>query len=529
MNTFIAFFVAAMSVSLLLTPMVRRICERYSFLDLPQERRRLHLKAVPRLGGVAIFATVACVLSALPFVDNLLTQTLKRNSWQILALAIPATLVFLLGVYDDLRGSKARLKFVVQGIAAALFYALGGRIVAISVLFVGSVQLPPWLSFSLTMFWIIAITNAFNLIDGMDGLAAGSALFGSLVILVVSLVLGNMLVSIIALVLSGALIGFLRYNFNPASIFMGDSGSLFIGFLLAALSVLGTQKASTAIAVAIPILAFALPIVDTGLAICRRFVSRRPLFQADNEHIHHMLLARGWSQRRVAALLYCVCALFGLLALIVVSDAERTTGLVLFVVAMAVLLGIGRLQYHEVDEVKASIRRNVAERHLRAANHIRIRRASRSLAKATSLSELFNAVSDMLELSEFVYAKVQLGHCDDALRNQHALAREHKVGALRTADLRKGLISWSWERGDIGEYDVIGSRHFWSLRLPLSTGQTEWGYINLYRELESDPILLDISYLCNLFQREMAQAAERVLGADLEQKGLQFVRASDSV
>jgi membrane associated rhomboid family serine protease len=145
----------------------------------------------------------------------------------------------------------------------------------------------------------VGIANAFNLIDGMDGLASGAALFSSLVILIISISQGQPLMTVVALVLCGALAGFLRYNFNPASIFLGDSGALFVGFTLAALSVLSAQKATTTVAIVIPILAFGFPVVDTAMTMGRRLISRHPIFQGDNEHIHHMLLARGWSQRRV--------------------------------------------------------------------------------------------------------------------------------------------------------------------------------------------------------------------------------------
>lgn len=518
-NTYLALFIIAMCVSLALTPVIRRISERYGWLDEPRDERRVHRKAVPRTGGVAVFAGLVVALATLPFIDNPAMQTLRGNGPQLPAVLVPAALVFLFGVYDDLRGTDARLKFIALGLAGALFYAMGGRIGALSVPFVGYIEFHPVLGFALTVFWVVGITNAFNLIDGVDGLAAGAALFASFVILVVSLMLGHPLVTIIAVALCGALIGFLRYNFNPASIFLGDSGSLLIGFTLAALSVRGTQKASTAVAIAIPLTAFGVPLVDTCFTMARRFISGRPLFQGDREHIHHMLLARGWSQRHVALVLYGVCALFGMLALLFVSDTGRATGLMLIITGAAVVLAVGRLRYHEVDELGASVRRNLSERRLRLANNIRVRRASRDMSEAINLSQLFKAVREMLELSEFAYATVQLGRGGDAAHNERVLARERGTRPLRGAEVRGGLICWSWERGDVEASEITGSSRFWTLRLPLSTKHAGWGYISLYRELESDALLLDINYLCDLFQREMAQAAERVLGAGEQEAG----------
>jgi len=295
----------------------------------------VHQRAVPRLGGLAIFLSVLIALSVLGLVNNLLTQALRPDRKEILVFLVCGFLVLLLGIYDDLRGANAMVKFAGLAAVTVLFYALGGRIEHLSIPFMGSVSLHPVVGFLVTMVWVVGIANAFNLIDGVDGLATGSALFSSLVLLTVSLLQGKAMVAVCALVLTGALAGFLRYNFNPASIFLGDSGSLFVGFSLAALSILGSQKAPTAVAVAIPILAFGLPVVDTGVAIARRFVSGKPIFQGDREHIHHMLLRRGWSQRRVALVLYCVSAVFGLLAMLFVNSGSSLTAVVLFVVGVA--------------------------------------------------------------------------------------------------------------------------------------------------------------------------------------------------
>jgi UDP-GlcNAc:undecaprenyl-phosphate GlcNAc-1-phosphate transferase len=512
MNTYLLLFIMASLGSLVLTPLVRRTCERYGWLDEPGDDRRVHERPVPRLGGVAIFGAMLIALSVLPFINNLLTQALSARRSQLLAVIVPAACALLFGLYDDFRGTNARFKFIAQALAGILFYVMGGRVEALSVPLVGTVALPAVIGCALTVLWTIAITNAFNLIDGIDGLATGTALFAALVLLAVSLMLGHPVVTVMAVVLCGALIGFLPYNFNPASIFLGDSGSLCIGFTLAALSVQGAQKASTAVAVAIPIIAFGLPVLDTGFSIVRRFISGRPLFDGDREHIHHKLLERGWSQRRVVLVLYALCAVFGLAALFFVNDAGmRTTGLVLFVVGAAVLLVVGSLRYHEVDEFKASVRRGFGDRRLRVANNVRVRRTSRLMSKAKSLCEIFAAVQELLELGEFVYATVQLGCSDDAARNEQILAREKTTPLMKRAALKGGLISWTWERGDVEEDEIVGSGYFWTLRLPLSTEGGGWGQLTLYRGFGDADLLLDINYLCDLFQREMSQAVERVM------------------
>jgi UDP-GlcNAc:undecaprenyl-phosphate/decaprenyl-phosphate GlcNAc-1-phosphate transferase len=512
MNTYLALFVIALSSSLFLTPVVRRMAQRLGWLDVPQDDRRLHVTPIPRVGGIAIFLSVAVALGSLPFLDNLVTQGLRARSAPIAAVFISSTIVFLFGVFDDLVGASARWKFLVQGIAGTVLYALGGKVGAISIPFAGSVELPAILSFGITIVWVVGISNAYNLIDGMDGLAAGASLFAALVMLGVSFMLGNPFVTVVSIVFAGALIGFLRYNFNPASIFLGDSGSLFIGFTLAALSVTSSQKASTVVAVAIPLMAFGLPVIDTGFAIARRFIAGRPLFQGDREHIHHKLLERGWSQRRVAFVLYGVCALFGMIALLFVSDSEgRMTGLLLLIVGAAVILVAGRLRYHEMDEVKASVRRNIGERRIRAANHVRIRKSAHAMQQAQTLAELFAAVRQKLELAEFVYATVQLGQADEPERNRLALEQETDPRFKREARIRDGIIHWDWERGDIEGHEIIGSDMFWTLRLPLCTKRGNWGYVNFYGEFGGDGLLMDVNYLNQIFQSEMAAAVERIL------------------
>ena len=521
MNTYLTLFVVSLGASLFLTPVVRRLAERRGWLDVPSDGRRVHVKPVPRLGGVAVFLSVSAALMVLPLVDNLVTDALTEDRAKILAVLVSSTLVFAFGVYDDLAGASAKWKFLAQGLAGVVLYLMGGRIEALTIPFVGSFDLPPVLGLACTLVWVVGISNAFNLIDGLDGLATGAALFAAIVMLAVSLMLGHVLVTVVSLALVGALIGFLRYNFNPASIFLGDSGSLFVGFLLAALSVTSAQKASTAVAVAIPLMAFALPVIDTGFSIIRRFIGGKPLFDGDREHVHHVLLERGWSQRRVALTLYGTCAIFAMLALLFTSDGGegRLTGLLLLVTGAAVVLVAGRLRYHEAEEMKAGFRRNFVERRARAANPVRVRRAARTMARANTLGELFGAVRELLELGEFAYAHLQLGRGGDLEGTERAFERDGGSQAMNGAELRNGLIHWEWERSNAPSGDVSSSHFFWNLRIPVSTDRAGWGFITLYREADGEGLLMDVNYLSNLFRRELSLAAERVFTEGAEGHG----------
>ena len=510
MKTYFALFSIATIVSLITTPLIRRLCQRYKLLDIPLDGRRIHQTAVPRLGGVALYISCLTALSLLPFVDNLLTQTLSGLKSEFLTLFGPATLVLLLGGYDDLRGTNATVKFAGLGVIAALFYAMGGRIDAVSIPLLGSVQLSPLMSFIITVVWLVGITNAFNLIDGMDGLASGAALFSSLVILGVSISQERPLMIVVALVLCGSLAGFLRYNFNPASIFLGDSGALFTGFLLAALSVLGTQKATTAVAIVVPILAFGFPMVDTAMTMGRRLLSRTPVFQGDNEHIHHMLLARGWSQRRVVLVLYGVCALFGLVALIFPATGSRLTGFMLFVISVAVIIAVGHLRYHEVEELRAGVKRTVADRRLRVANNIRVRRAALALSKASDLHEMFEATRHLLDFGEFSFANAQVGQPGRAEMNERAYQASLQRHPKQVLKFHNGRVFWSWSGMNDETDGAPRSRSEWSFRLPLVKDGIEWGWLNLYRGFDGETLLVDTNYLSDLFRREFTEAAARI-------------------
>jgi UDP-GlcNAc:undecaprenyl-phosphate GlcNAc-1-phosphate transferase len=513
LNTYLAIFLIATFASLTITPLIRRLCERFKLLDIPVDGRRVHISAVPRLGGVAIFISALLAVSTLPFVDNLLTQGLRQFRAEAVILLIPATLVLCLGVYDDLCGTNATVKFVVLGLIATLFFVLGGRIDGLSIPFVGSVHLPFVVSYLLTVLWLVGIANAFNLIDGMDGLAAGAALFSSLVILVFSFAQGRPFMIVVALVLCGALTGFLRYNFNPASIFLGDSGALFIGFTLAALSVLGTQKATTVVAVVIPLLAFGLPVVDTGVTMARRLISRHPIFEGDNEHIHHMLLARGLTQRQAALLLYGVCAAFGLLAMLFVNTGSSMSGLILFVVSVVLVIGVGHLRYHEVDELKAGMKRNLGDRRLRVANNIRVRRAARSISKASDVHEIFDAIEQMLEFGQFAFASAVIGRAGDAEINERAF-KGCAQRSTANSQLCGGRINWEWHLDGLTFEDVDKSTAYWSLRLRLGNDEGDLGWISFYRPFEAEPLLVDTNYIVGLFRAELTRAAERILTAE---------------
>jgi UDP-GlcNAc:undecaprenyl-phosphate GlcNAc-1-phosphate transferase len=340
-------FIAGLIGTLALTPVVIRAAERWGALDLPNERK-VHVVPTPHLGGVAIYGTFAVAAGLALLLSVRLRTSFEESMPFWLSLAAGGSLVFLLGLYDDLRHASVWMKFAVQFGAAALVMFWGDvKIEQIGNPFDGPIPLG-WLWIPLTALWIVGVTNAFNLIDGLDGLAGGVSFISVLTIFVISIVSGGRsLVVLVTAALAGALLGFLRYNAHPARIFLGDCGSMFLGYLLAVLSVVGVSKRTTTLALLIPILVVGLPVFDTLYAMVRRLLVKvvkegdwspsamLAMFRADKAHIHHTLMEMGYTYRKAVVVLYGLSAVFGLLALAAVLIENDRVSFGLMVVGAA--------------------------------------------------------------------------------------------------------------------------------------------------------------------------------------------------
>ena len=313
----------------------------------------MHVREVPRLGGVAIFFPVMAAVGVA--YSTVRGGEVQLDPTQFLGLLIASSLVFLLGVYDDIRGANAPVKFTVQILAAGVLYASGVRITQITNPFGEALSLGVF-AFPIQVLWLVGLSNAMNLLDGIDGLAAGVSAMGTLTIMSMAAGLGIDGVALIAAALFGALLGFLPYNFNPASIFLGDCGALFLGFFLAALPILGSQKTATAVALLIPILSLGIPIFDTSLAVFRRLAEGKHPFQADRRHIHHRLLDRGFNQRKVVLTLYAVSAALSAMAMFMTNASRVGALLALLAVGVAGIVAIHRLGLEEFRELGRKFR-----------------------------------------------------------------------------------------------------------------------------------------------------------------------------
>lgn len=479
-------FFAAIACSTLLTLTVRNLALRRGWVKSPSSSRHLHTNPIPRLGGVAIYISLLIVGGLLWAASVIFPGKIpvRFPGHVTLGILLPATLMFALGLWDDIRPLSARLKFSTQLLIGVIVFVAGFRFNAVPLLFGYDNEVGWLLSLPLTVLWILLITNAFNLLDGLDGLGAGSALFSTLTVFVVSLSGTDYFATFTCLVLAGVILGFLRYNFNPASIFLGDSGSLLIGFMLSVLALAGRQKSPTIVAVAIPVVSFGLPILETGVSVLRRFLSGQPIFTADASHIHHQLLKRGLTHRQAVVLLYAVSAVFGLLSIFLMYPGGGAVGLVLFILGLGIWMGMQHLNYPEFFELRRVARNTLDQRQV-IVNNLALRRATAALFHARNDEEMRQALLDGFR--DNVFDGVVLSH-------EGSFARWAAVP------------EFEWHREP-----VVRQKQAWSLKLQLDdTDGSVIGSFSLYLNT-ARPVRVDINLLTSEFRDALSIAMRRSL------------------
>jgi UDP-GlcNAc:undecaprenyl-phosphate GlcNAc-1-phosphate transferase len=409
----------AFLLALLLTPLVRNRAIALGLVDKPDNVRKTHESPIPRVGGIGVIAAYIIAIAFIAFAPyRNLTIDLPRGIAASLALAPAAGVVFLTGLADDLWGLRPWQKLAGQVVAALLAYWAGFGVQV----FRGQ-PLGEWISVLVTVVWLIGCSNALNLIDGMDGLAAGVGIFATMTSLVAALVHGSVELAIVTAPLVGALLGFLRYNFNPASIFLGDCGSLLIGFLLGCFGALWSHKSATVLGMTAPLIAMAMPLLDTGLAVVRRFLRRQPIMSADRAHIHHRLLDQGLTPRRAALLLYAGCGVAAVLALLQDMTNERFGGLIIILFCAGAWMGIQHLGYAEFGVTSRMIFRGAFRDMVKA--QMRLQQFERELEKIVSFDDAWQAISETGQELGWMGARMRWGgRLYDSLTMPEATAAE---------------------------------------------------------------------------------------------------------
>lgn len=327
-NLYIMAFVLSCLISFAMTPVAKKIAFKVGAIANPR-KRDMHSKPIPRMGGIAIVSGfMITLLISIRFITVL--------DWkQVIGIGTGALIIFLLGFFDDIFELSAKLKFFIQILAATIVTLSGVSIPFISIPFMGDTPMfLDMLSLPITVIWIVGITNAVNFIDGLDGLAAGVSSIASLCLMVLSIYSGYPIAILLTTILAGSCLGFLPYNFNPASIFMGDTGSTFLGFILAVTSILGLLKSYTIVTIIVAVLVLGLPVFDTSFAIIRRLLAGKPITQPDRGHLHHRLVDKGYSQKQAVITLYAISGVFGLSAIAVASHDFR------LIIGIFILMGL---------------------------------------------------------------------------------------------------------------------------------------------------------------------------------------------
>ena len=311
-SSYLFMIMVSFIVSVLVTPLIRFIALKYNFVDKPTSDRKVHRKAIPTLGGIALWLGFNAGMGVGFFLVPELTNVFIG---QFIGLSAALLIICATGIYDDIYNLKAHIKLIIQIGVAVLLIRFGFEIELISKLF-GDGSLPLGiLSTVITAIWIVGMMNAINLLDGLDGLASGVCGIALFFLCIAAIQINALIVAILCLSLIGAIIGFLFFNFYPAKIFMGNVGSMFLGLMLAVITIKGAQKQTTIFTLFVPVMAMALPLLDTFLSIMRRIWKKQPIFKADRGHIHHRLLNTEGSQRKVVLSLYFMTACFGMIAL----------------------------------------------------------------------------------------------------------------------------------------------------------------------------------------------------------------------
>ncbi len=329
-------FITSLIVTIGLTPLSKKLAFFLGAIDKPNDRR-INSKPVPSIGGIAIYGGF--------LISVLLFSSLSRG---LVGILLGGTFIIFVGVIDDLCEISPVVKLLGQVGAAIILIAFGIEVQFITNPFGGLFYLGVW-SIPFTILWIVGITNTVNLVDGLDGLASGVSAIAAITLFLVGLQEGQIFAAILALSLAGSSLGFLKFNFYPAEIFMGDVGAMFLGYLLAAISITGALKSAAAVTLIVPVLALGIPIFDTIFAIIRRLYNKRPISKADNGHIHHRLLALGWNQAEAVLIVYGISIFLGLMALIINGSNFQHAVILLILIIGSLIYGAWRIGIFSVD------------------------------------------------------------------------------------------------------------------------------------------------------------------------------------
>ncbi len=481
MRSYLFTFLIALVLGVFLTPVAGRIGLWIGAIDRTKDR------PVPRAGAFALVTAAVASVLLLGLVFTPVRALVRFSRTELSAVYLGALGILALGIIDDIKGLRAPPKFAVEILIAVGLYLYGVRASTVWLPF-GIVSLGWVAGLLFTIVWIVGITNAFNLLDGIDGAAAGAAVFALLAMFVTSVTLGQPLVALITVALAGATLGFLPFNFPPAKIFLGDAGSLFLGFMLATLALEGATKGPAIVAIAIPMVAFAVPVLDTLIAVVRRAARGAPVFKGDREHIHHRLLDLGLTPAQAAAILYVVCAAFALASMLFLNHNIRGLAVVLTMVGAVVWLAVRHLRLHEFFELARLAQRGITQTRAIQFN-VSVRRAADGLDRVRTWDEIVRILADLFAESEFDGVRLVI----------------QPVGMYSRREFRL-------EGGTIVEESVKILSDEWGVHMPFPVGADgkTHGELAIFRRYGRSALLTDVNLMVEILRPALGKAAGRV-------------------
>ena len=466
MTTLIFMFVFAFVLATGLTIVARYLGIRFNAMDVPDERK-MHTKPIPRTGGAAIFFSFMAVLLVSKLYRTDITELIVWDQ-ELLFVFMGAFITFGIGLVDDFLQLGPKVKFSFQIIGASLAFCGGVRVDLFPFLDVSV----PWVEFSyfMTVFWFLLFVNAVNLVDGLDGLAGGIVVFASLVMVILSSVNGQYDIAIYFSVLSGAVLGFLRYNFNPASIFLGDGGSYFLGYCIACFSIMGSVKAQTSAAIAIPILALGVPLFDTILSPLRRFARGQKMFRPDRRHLHHRLIQKGLTTRNAVFVIYGITLCLCVAAVIVTHIRDEQAGLFLVVLGGCSVIVVRKLGFFEYIKTQNIYRwlKEVGDQAGLSSTRRQFFSHQVDIFYADTIEELWDRLKDASTYLGIDYIELKI--VDNHFTKTH-----------------KRIPIYEFSNGffDPGQMEWNNSMH---ISLPLVTSEYEFGVLSMSKAISFQPV-----------------------------------------
>jgi len=416
MTTYLYIYVGSLVLALTFTPVVIRVARLTGAVDRPGVRT-VHERPTPRIGGVAIFLSAMVLIASVIFLNNDIGEAFRASRLQIMTLLAAATSIFIIGLVDDLRGLPARVKLVIETVAAILLCVVGVRISEIELTSHWVLSLGGW-GYLLTILWMVGVTNAVNLSDGLDGLAAGISAIACGVIAIFAIHSGSVVMAVFMLALLGSLCGFLVFNFNPARIFMGDCGSLFLGFTIAAASVMCMTKSAAIVGLALPALALGIPIFDTLFSMLRRLLERRSVFAPDRSHFHHRLLDLGFQQRHAVMVVYLATLLAAGVGLFMMV-AKDVNALVLFACALLLIVLLFRVVGAvRLDETMARLRGKYADSRRQRSERDAFEYLQLRFRQVQGVQQWWQTVCEAADRMDFAWISLKVAHMDGRVEEE---------------------------------------------------------------------------------------------------------------